>query len=235
MATALITGGTGGLGQEVTLTLLDAGWRCAVPFRDEEKANSLRAMADQRGHGERLSLIDADLFEIGDAKRTVELSDTPDDPLRALVNLLGGFDAPGRVHETPVERFEDQLRINLRATYLMCAACIPPMLAAGAGSIVCVSSRTALRPFSGAAGYATSKSALLTFVDALAVEYGAEGVRVNAVLPGVIDTAANRAAQPAADPGDWVAPRQIATVIEFLCSSRSEVVSGAHIPVYGRS
>jgi NAD(P)-dependent dehydrogenase (short-subunit alcohol dehydrogenase family) len=109
------------------------------------------------------------------------------------------------------------------------------MLEAGSGSIVCVSTRAALRPFSGAAGYISSKAAVLAFVDALSAEYTADGVRANAILPSVIDTPANRASQPDADSSRWVTPEQIADVIAFLCSPESAAISGAHIPVYGRA
>src|SRR5262249_38050179 len=106
---------------------------------------------------------------------------------------------------------------------------------AGGGSIVCVSSRAAVQPFPGAAGYVTSKAAVLALVDAMAAEYKNDGIRVNAVLPSVIDTPANRAGMPDADFDKWVTPAQIAGVIRFLCSDESGVVSGGHIPVYGRA
>lgn len=108
-------------------------------------------------------------------------------------------------------------------------------MTAGGGSIVCVSSRAALRPFSGAAGYITAKAAVLALVDALAAEYTRDGVRVNAVLPSVIDTPGNRAVQPDADYSKWVSPAEIAEVVLFLCSDASGVTSGAHIPVYGKA
>jgi NAD(P)-dependent dehydrogenase (short-subunit alcohol dehydrogenase family) len=155
--------------------------------------------------------------------------------LRAVVNLVGGFAAGGRVHEAAVEGFEDQLRLHLRPTYLMSAAAIPAMLAAGGGAIVCVSSRAALRPFPGAAGYVTAKAAVLGFVDALDAEYRGDGIRVNAVLPSTIDTPANRRAMPRADASAWVAPETIAEVIAFLCSDAAAATSGAHVPVYGRA
>jgi NAD(P)-dependent dehydrogenase (short-subunit alcohol dehydrogenase family) len=98
-----------------------------------------------------------------------------------------------------------------------------------------VSSRAALRPFAGAAGYVTSKLAVLGLVDSLAAEYRDEGVRVNAVLPSVIDTPGNRAGQPDADHSRWVAPDQIAGVVLFLSGEDATAVSGAHIPVYGRA
>jgi NAD(P)-dependent dehydrogenase (short-subunit alcohol dehydrogenase family) len=141
----------------------------------------------------------------------------------------------GRIHETPFEEFDRQLQLNLRPTYLVTAAVLPAMLAAGEGSIVCVSSRAALRPFAGAAGYVTSKAAVLAFVDALHAEYVKDGIRANAILPSVIDTPANRASMPDADTSTWVQPAEIAAVIRFLCSPDSAPTSGAHLPVYGRA
>jgi NAD(P)-dependent dehydrogenase (short-subunit alcohol dehydrogenase family) len=180
--------------------------------------------------------VPADLFESVDVAGAVAVAaGVPTAPLRAVVNLVGGFADGGRVHETPVEQFEAQLRLNLRPTYLVTAAALPHLVAAGGGSVVCVGSRAALRPFSGAAGYVTAKAALLALVSALAVEYRDDRVRVNAVLPSVIDTAANRAANPGADVSRWVTPEQIADVIAFLCSDASASTSGAHIPVYGRA
>jgi NAD(P)-dependent dehydrogenase (short-subunit alcohol dehydrogenase family) len=139
------------------------------------------------------------------------------------------------VHDTPIEEFETQFRLNLRPAYLCAQACLPHLIDAGGGAIVCVSTRAALRPFSGAAGYISSKRAVLAFVEALAVEYRDEGVRANAVLPSVIDTPGNRASQPDADASKWVPPEQIAGVIAFLCSKDAEPTSGAAIPVYGRA
>ena len=142
------------------------------------------------------------------------------------------------MHETPVEDYEAQLRLNLRPTYLVCHAAIGHMLAAarrGGGAIVCVSSRAALQPFAGAAGYIVAKAAVLAFVDVLAKEYRDDGIRANAVLPSVIDTPANRRAMPDADHERWVAPEQIAAVVRLLCEDGAGVVSGAHVPVYGRA
>jgi NAD(P)-dependent dehydrogenase (short-subunit alcohol dehydrogenase family) len=221
----VVTGGTGGLGAAVTGTLLDAGWRVVVPWFAEDE------LARVEEH-ERLTLVEADLTDPGSAGNVAEAAG---DSLRALVNLVGGFAMGGRVHETPVEDFERQLRLNLRPTYLMCAAALPRMLAVGDGAIVCVSSRAAVRPFAGAAGYITSKAAVLAFVDALHAEYRDDGIRANAILPSTIDTPANRAAMPDADFDTWVKPAEIARVISFLCSDGARVTSGGHVPVYGRA
>jgi NAD(P)-dependent dehydrogenase (short-subunit alcohol dehydrogenase family) len=228
--TALITGGAGGLGTAVTQTFLDAGWRVAVTWAGHDPAGHL----PQHEH---LTLVHADLLDETQVRLAVDRAalDAEQAPLRAVVNLVGGFAAGGRVHETPVDAFEAQLRINLRPTYLVTAAAIPHLQRAGGGAIVCTSSRTALQPFAGAAGYVTAKAAVLAFVDALHVEYAHEGIRANAILPSVIDTPANRALMPDADQDRWVAPAEIAQVIRFLCDDESAATSGAHVPVYGRA
>jgi NAD(P)-dependent dehydrogenase (short-subunit alcohol dehydrogenase family) len=223
--TVIVTGGTGGLGAAVTSVLLDGGWRVVVPWVAERELERVE-------EHERLELVRADLLE---PESVAGVADAAGADLRAVVNLVGGFAAGGRVHETPVQDFEGQLRLNLRPAYLMCAAAVPRLLEAGGGSIVCVSSRSALQPFPGAAGYVTSKAAVLAFVDALAVEYRDDGIRANAILPSVIDTPANRASMPDVDHSRWVKPAEIAAVIAFLCSDASAPVSGAHIPVYGRA
>ena len=139
------------------------------------------------------------------------------------------------MHETPVEDFERQFRLNLRPTYLVTQAAIPSLLEQGAGSIVCVGSRAALAPFAGAAGYIASKAAVIAYAQAVSKEYLDDGVRCNAILPSVIDTPANRAAMPSADHDRWVKPAEIAAVIAHLLSPASAPISGAAIPVYGRS
>ena len=223
--TVLVTGGTGGLGAAVTKAFLDDGWRVVVPWIAERELERVEAH-------DRLELVRADLFD-PDAVASAVQSAGPS--LRAAVNLVGGFAEHGRVHETPIETFEEQLRLNLRPTYLVCAAVLPTLLRAGGGAIVCVSSRSALRPFPGAAGYVVSKSAVLALVDALDAEYRKDRIRVNAVLPSVIDTPFNRSSMPDGDFDTWVAPEQIARVIRFLCSDDASVTSGAHLPVYGRA
>ena len=226
---ALITGGTGGLGAAVTRAFLDGGWRVVVPVFDEGERARVPAH-------ERLVLEPADLFDEASAAALTQLAaGDPGAPLRAVVNLVGGYAAAGRVHETPVSDYEAQLRLNLRPTYLVCHNAISHLQAAGGGAIVCVSSRAALKPFAGAAGYVVGKAAVLAFVDVLATEYRDDGIRANAILPSVIDTPGNRASMPDADHGKWVAPEQIASVVRFLCEDGAGVVSGAHVPVYGRA
>jgi NAD(P)-dependent dehydrogenase (short-subunit alcohol dehydrogenase family) len=227
--TVLVTGASGGLGGAVTQAFLADGWRVVAASRSGRPAGADTA-------GDRLQVVAADLDEPADVAATVATA-THDAaaPLRALVNLVGGFAAGGRVHETPVEELERQLALNLRPTWLVTNAALPHLVAAGGGAVVCMSSRAAVAPFRGGAGYATAKAAVLAFAQAVAVEYRADGVRCNAVLPSVIDTPANRAAQPDADYSRWVPPEQVAAVIRFLCGEESAPTSGAAIPVYGRA
>jgi NAD(P)-dependent dehydrogenase (short-subunit alcohol dehydrogenase family) len=229
-ATVLVTGATGGLGPAVAAAFLDDGWRVVATSR------SGRPSEDLAGH-DRLEPVATDLFEPADVAEAVAVAaaDRAGAPLRALVNLVGGYAAGGRVHETPVEQFERQLTLNLRPTYLVTQAVLPHLVEAGGGAVVCISARAALAPFRGAGGYISAKAAVLAFTQAVAVEYKADGVRCNAVLPSVIDTPANRAAQPDADTSRWVPPEQVAAVIRFLCSDDSAPTSGAAIPVYGRA
>jgi NAD(P)-dependent dehydrogenase (short-subunit alcohol dehydrogenase family) len=215
--------------------MLARGWRCLVPFTVAREAQALEARISDEESRTRLHLIEADLFADDAVASVVAEADASEAPLEAVVNLIGGFDASGRIHETPIERFESQLRTNLRATYLVSAAALPRLLAHERGSIVCVSSRAALQPFPGAAGYIAAKAAVLAFVAAMASEYTADGIRANAIIPSIIDTPANRASQPDADHSRWVSPHEIADVIAFLCSREASATSGAQVPVYGRS
>jgi NAD(P)-dependent dehydrogenase (short-subunit alcohol dehydrogenase family) len=227
--TVIVTGGTGGLGVPVVEAFLDAGWRAVVPWIVERE---LEHLPEREG----LELVSADLFDPAAVGAVVDTATGYEGaPLRSVVNLVGGFAAPGKVADTPIDEFEKQFRLNLRSLYLVSAAAIPHLVAAGGGAVVAVSSRAGLRPFSGAAGYCSSKAAVLAFVSCLDAEYKDEGVRANAIVPSVIDTPANRAAQPEADTSRWVRPGQIAQTILFLSSDASSATSGAAIPVYGRA
>ncbi len=227
-ASAIVTGGTGGLGSAVVARLLDDGWRVVVPWIVEQE---LERVPEREG----LELVQADLFDPDAVGSVVSLAAGSSAPLRGVVNLVGGFAMGAKVHETPIEEFEKQFRLNLRPTYLLVAAAVPHLLAAGGGSIVCVGTRAVVQPFSGAAGYISSKAAVIAFAQAVAAEYKNDGIRCNAILPSVIDTPSNRESMPKADFEKWVKPAEIAGVIAHLLSDDSRPTSGAAIPVYGRA
>ena len=220
----LVAGGTGALGGAVVRELLAAGHSVTATWVVEKERDR---MAEQ----ENLSLVRADLFDPDAVTEAVNgVAD-----LGAVVNIVGGFSYGPRVHEMELDDWEGMFRLNLRPGFLLARAAIPRLLERGRGAYVGVSARAALRPFSGAAAYTTSKAAVIAFIQALDADYRADGIRANAVLPSVIDTPANRADQPDADHSKWVQPDEIAKVIRFLVSEDSAVTSGAAIPVYGRA
>lgn len=221
--TVLISGATGGLGGAVADAFVADGWRVVAPVRP----------GGASGPPGGVTGVTADLTEPSEVAAALQAAAADAGaPLRAVVNLVGGFAAGGRVHETPVTALDSMLTVNLRPTYLVTAAALPHLMAAGGGAVVCVSARAAVRPFAGASAYVTAKAAVLAFANAVAVEYAGAGVRCNTVLPGTIDTPANRAAQPGADRSRWVAPADVARVIRFLASADSAPTTGAAMPVH---
>jgi len=225
--TALVTGGTGALGEAVVRDLLDAGAKVTATWILESERQRIE---ESLGGEDGLELAQADLLSEEGARAAVEAAGAE---LGALVSLVGGYGGSGRLHEAPPEEFERMMALNLTTALNVSRATLPVMVERGAGAIVCVGTKAALEPFSGAAGYAVSKAAVLALVRSIAVEYRDDGVRANAVLPSVIDTPANRESMPDADHETWVPPAQIARVIRFLCSADSAPISGAEIPVYG--
>src|SRR5437016_1017074 len=154
----LITGGTGGLGGAVTSAFVNEGWRVVVPARSAETVEGA------------LMVSDVDVTDPQAVKRAADVAAADRGaPLRAVINLVGGFAAGAKVHETPLADFELQFTRNLRPTYLVTQATLPHLIAAGGGAIVCVSTRAALVPFPGAAGYIASKAAVIAFAQAVAV------------------------------------------------------------------
>jgi NAD(P)-dependent dehydrogenase (short-subunit alcohol dehydrogenase family) len=230
---AVVTGGTGALGSAVVRALLDAGARVSVPFRAEGDLERLRAAvglaADAPLSGARLDLTDEtavlDFFQTVAEDRG---------GLDILVNTAGGFAGGKPALETPWSVWQEQLDLNLKTAVIASRGAAREMVKRGAGAIVNVSSRPATQDGKNVAAYAASKRAVLALTDAMAAELKDSGVTVNAVLPSVIDTPANRKDNPTADYSKWPRPEEIARVILFLAGPQARLVSGAHVPVYGR-
>jgi NAD(P)-dependent dehydrogenase (short-subunit alcohol dehydrogenase family) len=221
--TVLVAGGTGYLGTAVVRELLAAGHRVTATWVVEREAERLAA--------EPVELVQADLFDADQVTKAVQSTEG----LEAVVNLVGGYADGPRVHETDPDQFDGLMRLNVRPGFLLARAAMPLLIERGGGAFVGVSARAALRPFPGAAGYIASKAAVLAFVQALDAEYKHDGIRCNAIVPSVIETPANRSAQPDADYSKWVKPDEIARVVRFLVSDESAPISGAAVPVYGRA
>jgi NAD(P)-dependent dehydrogenase (short-subunit alcohol dehydrogenase family) len=224
----IVTGGTGGLGLGVVRALADAGHDVVVTWIAEREIE--RFPDDLRG---RCRLEKADVTSQESLEALV--SSCEPDGVWALVQLVGGYldDAP--VAGMDMEGWDRQFALNTRTVALGLRAALPGMVARGGGRAVAVGTRAALRPFAGASAYAASKAAVLALVTAASEEVKRSGVCVNAVLPSVIDTPANRAANPDTDPAGWVRPDEIGAVIAFLCSAEASAVTGAAIPVYGKA
>lgn len=230
----VVTGGAGGLGRAVVRAFLDAGARVAVPFRKPGDLESLRASlgvaADAPLSGTLLDLTDEtavlDWFESVAEDRG---------GLDALVNAAGGFEGGAPAHETAWAVWQGQLDANLKTAVLASRGAAREMSRRHGGAIVHVSSRPAVGDGRNVAAYAASKRALLALTDAMAAELVDARITVNAVLPSTIDTEANRRASPKADFSRWPRPEEIARVILFLAGPDARIVSGAHVPVYGRA
>ena len=156
-------------------------------------------------------------------------------PLWASVQLAGGF-AMAPLLDTSFADFERQWKMNTVTCFLACREAVRSIRKAGGGGrIVNVSARPVVAPAPGMTAYVASKAGVAAMTQALAAELAAERILVNAVLPSIIDTPANRASMPKADHATWPRPAEIAEAIGFLASPDNALTSGALIPVYGRA
>lgn len=154
-------------------------------------------------------------------------------PLWASIHLVGGF-AMGTIEATSLADFEAQWRINTATCFLTCREAVKALRASGGGRIVNVAARPVLAPAGGMIAYVAAKAGVAAITQALAAEVLADGILVNAVLPSIIDTPANRAAMPKADHAAWPKPAELAQAIAFLASPENALTTGTLVPVYGR-
>lgn len=227
-------GGTGALGRAVVRAFLAEGDRLAVPYRDEGKWRALAEAEAAAVRDGRLLGLAADLTREADVEEAVRRVAERWGRLDVALNLAGGF-AAGGVDDTPSEVWDRLFAVNVKTAALTTRAVFPLMRRQGGGVIVNVGARTALAGSRTAVAYAATKAALLRLTEATAEAGRPHRIRCVAVLPGILDTPANRAALPGADPSRWVRPEQVARVIRWLCSPDAEPISGALVPVYGRS
>ena len=151
--------------------------------------------------------------------------------LDALVNAVGGFAGGKPLWETEAAVLDRMLSLNLRSGWALARAAAPVMLAQGRGAIVNVAAQAALAPPAGLGAYTASKAAAVALFASLAADLKGTGVRVNTILPSIIDTPANRTSMPDADFSKWPKPEEIARVVLFLCGDGARVVHGAAVPV----
>ena len=230
---AVVTGGAGNLGQAVVRALYAAG--ASVVIVDRRRETSIAAFGGDIPEGERCAYIAGDLTDAHSAAHIIESTVGKYGQIDILVNTAGGFRGGKPVHETPVETWDFLMDLNARTVFLMSRAAIPHMLPRRSGKIVNVAARAAMKGESGSGAYIASKMAVIRLTEALAEELKGEGINVNCILPGTLDTPENRSAAPDADFSKWVAPESMAGVILFLLSGLARDIHGAAVPVYGRS
>lgn len=229
--TALITGAAGNLGRALAWALAQRGWRLALLDRDAGALEALAATLPGQGHVllAGVDLTDADACSAAVVEAMARLGG-----ISAVAHTVGGFTA-GELAEDGLAAMEPMLRLNLLSTANILSAAVRAMRPAQRGSLLAIGAMAALRAPAGLAAYSASKAGVLRLVEALAEEVKADGLRVNAILPGTIDTPQNRASMPEADHSRWVTPSEIAEVGAFLLSSAASGVTGALVPVTGRT
>lgn len=215
----IVGGGGGALGSAVVSRLVASGRRVVVPARHPERVAAAAGV----------TVLACDLDDPASVARlpaAVEAIGRWD----GLVSASGGF-AGGRAHETDDRVIEAMIAANLLAPWRLARAAAAAMVAGGAGGrIVLVASRAATEVGRGQAAYQVSKAAALRLAQVMAAELRGHGITVNAVLPGTMDTAANRASMPKADRSSWVSTDAVAATIEWLLSDAAAAVTGAAVP-----
>jgi NAD(P)-dependent dehydrogenase (short-subunit alcohol dehydrogenase family) len=222
----VVTGATGGLGEAVVRNLSGAGATVHVPVRHPDKARALYA-----GHDRVRVAAVADLGD--EAGVAAFYAGLP--PIWASIHCAGGF-AMSPIDETTLADLRTMLDKNTVSTFLCCREAVKAMRGRG-GRIVNVAAQPGVEPRrgSGMAAYAAGKAAVAAITLALAEEVAGEGIWVNAVVPSIMDTEANRKAMPKADHAKWPKVEDVAATIAFLASPQNAVTRAALVPVYGRS
>jgi NAD(P)-dependent dehydrogenase (short-subunit alcohol dehydrogenase family) len=231
--TVVVAGGTGGLGKSVSLAFLEEGAKVVVTYRREEEFVALKLAA-----GSHSSSLEGRRVDVTDEAETAHFISEVlalHGALDVLVNTVGGYAGGIKLWEMTTKTLDQMLALNLRSGFTLARAVMPAMLKARHGSIVNIAAKAALDHGAGAAAYAASKAAAVALMDSLAADALGSGVRVNSILPSIIDTPANRAAMPQSNFAAWPKPEDIAQVVLFLSSDLAKTIHGAAVPVYGNT
>lgn len=227
----LVTGAAGNLGKAVVKGFLRSGATvCALDHRENRLPGEFGSSSRQLHRFENINVTDREAMQTL-AEKVNQKVGAP----VILVNTVGGFTSGERVHELLPDTFNKMMALNVQSFLNLTHAFIPAMLEKDHGKVIAVGSRASLKGSANAGAYAAAKGALLRLTESMAAELAPYHIQVNCVLPGTIDTPENREAMPNADFEKWVSPEGVAQAILFLSSPLSDAISGAAVPIYGRS
>lgn len=223
----VVTGGTGALGNAVVGMLLARGARCWVSCFIDKELQRFEHREHERVHVE----VGVDLASEEGCARLFSQAD----PLWASIHIAGGF-AMGPIEKTSLDDFTTMMTMNATTCFLCCREAVRAMKSAGVGGrIVNVAAKPALVPVGSMVAYSAGKAAVASITQSLAEEVAADGIWVNAVVPSILDTRANRAAMPGADHSKWPSLTDVAESIVYLASPINKATRGGLVPVYGKS
>jgi len=229
---AVVTGAAGNIGTALCQALAERGVKLALIDIGDEALAELQVKLPRDLETE---TFPTDLIDPASVTRTVDAVHSQFGQIDILANIAGGFAMGPPLQETDDDTWNRMMDLNLRSIFNMCRAVVPLMQARGSGRIVNVSARAALAGKATMGPYCASKAGVITLTESLAAENKKQGINVNCILPGTVDTPQNRAAMPDQKHDDWVPTAALADVIVFLTSHAARCVTGAAIPVYGRS
>jgi len=220
----LVTGADGGLGTYVTQAFLDAG---------ATVVGTSRKILLSSFNNPRFMALPAEISTRESAQVLMDQVVARYGKLDILAHTVGGFAGGPSIADTDDATFQRMLDLNLNCVFHILRAAIPPLRQTGAGRIIAIGSRAAVEPGAGIGAYSASKAAMVSLIRTVALENKGMGLTANVILPGTMDTPANRKAMPNADVSKWVRPATIADMITWLAGDMGKDVNGAVIPVYG--
>jgi NAD(P)-dependent dehydrogenase (short-subunit alcohol dehydrogenase family) len=227
--TIVVLGATGGLGRAVTQRLAASG--ASVLAADAK-------IPPPGGRQDQISYLAVDALDESSVSAALSAAFSPMPsvpPAAAVINLIGGYTPPQALADLDIGVLRQQLELNLVTAAIVTKYAMPLLAARGGGPLVHVSSRVAVQDGADSFAYSVSKLGVVRLVEAAAAEGRRDGVRVNCIMPSIIDTPANRAALPDAAHDRWPKPAELAAVLAFLVSDEAILISGAAVPVYGRA
>jgi NAD(P)-dependent dehydrogenase (short-subunit alcohol dehydrogenase family) len=229
----LVTGASGNLGAAVARGFQGAGAQLVLADRAADRLAGL--FPDLVAAPQHMLCSAVDVADPISVQHWVDAAVTRFGRIDVLANTVGGYKAGAPTHETSLETWDFMLNLNARTAFILSRAVLPRMLRQGSGRIVHTAARAALAGTANHSAYNASKSVVVRLVESMAAETKHQGITVNCVLPGTIDTPQNRADMPNADWSQWVPPAAIADAFIFLASDAARHITGAALPVYGRS